>query len=108
MKKKQETGIGTRLRGLRESTKLSVREFGKKYGISYSQWSDYECDRQKPNATTIEKLCGSFDVTADWIIRGVGPAQELERVKLQKEITNEGINQTVSRTQPVRKKAGKG
>jgi transcriptional regulator with XRE-family HTH domain len=68
MKPSFMNAIGSRLRGLREETQMSVRAFGEQYGFTYSLWSDYENDRRKPNATTIEKLCRTFGVSADWII----------------------------------------
>ena len=70
-KKVQTAGIGSRLRELREKTKLPLRTFAKDYHFTYSLWSDYENDTRKPNASTIKKICDTFGVTADWIIFGV-------------------------------------
>lgn len=73
----QSDGIGSRLRALRQAENLPVRKFAERHGLSYSEWSTYENDKRKPNATTIDKLCQEFGVTADWIIRGEA-ARELK------------------------------
>lgn len=96
-KKIQADGIGKRLRGLRSETKLSVRAFAKHYGFSYSLWSDYENDRRKPNATTMEKLCDTFGVTADWIIFGADSARKLKNPEATEVITDELPNGKTSR-----------
>jgi transcriptional regulator with XRE-family HTH domain len=90
-KKIQAEGIGTRLRGLRTAEKLSVRDFGKKHGFSYSLWSDYENDRRRPNADTMGKLRDKFQVSADWVIFGIEPARTLKDNVVMEVITH-GIN----------------
>lgn len=80
--------IAARLRGLREKEKLSVRKFGKRYGFSYSLWSDYENGKRRPNMKTIQIICETFGVTPDWIF---GTARKLNNPLTEGDIINAAI-----------------
>src|SRR5689334_5464016 len=79
--KKPTTPIGERLRGLRGKGKLSVRAFAKKYGFTYSLWSDYERGLRRPNHDTIKKLCGIFHLSSDWLLFGGDSANSLHETR---------------------------
>jgi transcriptional regulator with XRE-family HTH domain len=102
-KKIQHEGIGKRLRGLRESKKMSVRKFAERYGVSYSLWSDYENDRRRPNADTTQKLCKLFHVTADWLLIGEPTAQDLKVASIEREATDhveQNVDNEISESKP--------
>lgn len=62
--------VGRRIRGMRESGKMTRSEFGKKCGISESFLAAVEGGKKSITTHTLYKICTSLDVSADYLIRG--------------------------------------
>ena len=61
--------IGDRLRTLRG--KQSLAELGKELNVSATQLSKIETDQSKPSFELAEKICEKYNVTLDWLMRGI-------------------------------------
>lgn len=61
--------IGERVRQLRG--KKSLAEFGSEIGVSATQMSRIETDQSKPSLDLAEKICDKYNVTLDWLLRGI-------------------------------------
>ncbi len=61
-------GIGDRLRSLRASRKLSLKQVSERLGISVSSLSAYELDEKKPSYKNLLKLARLYDVSCDYLI----------------------------------------
>ena len=61
--------IGERLRSLRG--RQSLAELGKELDVSATQLSKIETDQSKPSFELAEKICERYDVTLDWLMRGI-------------------------------------
>lgn len=72
--------LGTRLLALRQSSKLTLQELSDKTGVSRSNLSKYEKDTVKPTVDAIVKLCDFFDVSSDWLLRGIIP--QIQKVEV--------------------------
>ena len=59
--------IGSRLRKLRQSVKLSQRKMGELLGVSQSAIDRYERDLSNPNAENFIAYADYFDVSLDYI-----------------------------------------
>lgn len=83
-----EDGIGGRIKAKRTELNLNVeelarltesydyREHGKGKGISASMLRRYESGGFNPGAREICLLCDALDVSADWLVRGIGATNE--------------------------------
>ncbi|WP_299514944.1 helix-turn-helix domain-containing protein [uncultured Rummeliibacillus sp.] len=61
--------LGERLRKLRKNkTSLSMKEFGKIFGLSESAIGMYERNEREPDLKTINKIADYFDVTVDYLM----------------------------------------
>ena len=59
--------IGSRLKKLRQSVKLSQRKMGELLGVSQSAIDRYERDTSSPNAENFVAYADYFDVSLDYI-----------------------------------------
>ncbi|WP_018130974.1 helix-turn-helix domain-containing protein [Effusibacillus pohliae] len=62
--------FGERLRQLRKQKNLTMKEFGKKFGLAESTISGYENGTRTPDLETIEKFADFFGVTVDYLVKG--------------------------------------
>lgn len=53
--------LGTKLKILRLSKKMDLKEVSKKSGLSVAELSNIENDKHKPQPATIKKLSKAFD-----------------------------------------------
>src|SRR5690625_2724058 len=60
--------LGTRLRKLRDSKKLSQPELAEKFGLTKYQISRYENGESNPDPDVIIKLASFFEVTTDYLM----------------------------------------
>ena len=60
--------VGKRLRQLRTNQNLSLRELGKRTGLSHSFICDIEKGRCMPSIETLDTLARSLGVTADYFL----------------------------------------
>lgn len=61
-------GMGERLRKLRKSKKLSLKQVSERLGISVSSLSGYELDEKNPSYKNLLKLARLYDVSCDYLI----------------------------------------
>ena len=60
--------LGTRLRKLRNSKKLSQPELAEKFGLTKYQVSRYENGESNPDPDVISKFAEYFEVTTDYLL----------------------------------------
>ena len=63
--------LGKRLACLRERSGINQQKLSDATGISRSNLSKYEQDKVKPTSDAIVSLCEFYDVSADWLLRGI-------------------------------------
>ncbi len=68
------SGVPDRLRGLRETRKLSQKEMAATVGASQRAWADYEGGRTLPGAGVLAALAGQ-GVDLHWLLLGEGGMQ---------------------------------
>lgn len=61
-------GMGDRLRSLRTSKKLSLKQVSERLGISVSALSEYELDVKSPSYMNLAKLARLYHVSCDYLI----------------------------------------
>lgn len=69
MNVKDKKYLSTRLKELRESKNLTVKDLGKKLSVNPSTLSQYENDKRVPNLEVIKKASIYFKVPADYILK---------------------------------------
>ncbi len=57
-----DAALGERLRGLRETRRLSLAELGRAIGTSYQQVRNYEAGHNRISAATLYRLSQTLDV----------------------------------------------
>ncbi len=67
--------IPGRLKELRLSLNLNQKEFSERIGIARAYWSTLETGKKELTGNVIRKLMSEFDISADWVIDGVGNRQ---------------------------------
>ena len=73
--------LGKRLAYLRELSGLNQQKLSDATGVSRSNLSKYEQDKVKPTSDAIVSLCNFYDVSADWLLRGIeSQTQKVEAV----------------------------
>lgn len=85
--------LGKRFSRFREYTKLSQVDFAKKVGVAQSNLTQWETNKNRPNAVKLNKIKVAFpELNINWLITGEG--EMLNQVKksdtddiLRKEIT---------------------
>ncbi len=65
--------IGKRLVAIRGNRTQS--EFSAALGITKSTYSNYERDKYSPDSNFLEAICKKMDVSANWLLFGIGPMQ---------------------------------
>ena len=71
--------FGRRLLYLRQSSHKTLQEVSDSTGISRSNLGKYEKDEVNSSADAIIGLCDFYDVSADWLLRGIEPqTQKIE------------------------------
>lgn len=61
-------GIGEKLRNLRTSKKLSLKQVSERLGISVSSLSAYELNEKNPSYKNLLKLARLYGVSCDYLI----------------------------------------
>ncbi len=64
------TGIGLRLKKLREEKGLTQQEAGNLLGFSRATLANWEIERTEPDIKALEKLSKFYNVSTDWLIMG--------------------------------------
>jgi transcriptional regulator with XRE-family HTH domain len=72
--------LGRRLLYLRELSGLNQQKVSDITGISRSNLSKYEQDKVKPTSDAIVNICNFYDVSADWLLRGIETTQKANTI----------------------------
>lgn len=64
--------LGERIRELRKSKKLTMKQFGQQFNLAESTISGYENGTRKPDIDLIEKFADFFDVDTDYLLGRTG------------------------------------
>lgn len=64
--------INTRLKQIRITLKLSIREFSKQFYTSHSLYGEVELGHREPNDRMIQLISSRFNVSKEWILSGKG------------------------------------
>ncbi|TWM12079.1 helix-turn-helix domain-containing protein [Bacillus licheniformis] len=62
-----------RLTALRKSKKLTQEEMAAKIGVHRGTYANYERGNRQPDYETLTKIADFFEVSIDYLIRGVDP-----------------------------------
>lgn len=71
--------IAARIQHLRKSKGISQEELADKIGVSRQAVSKWESEQSIPDVEKIILLSEYFETTTDFLLKGIQPAQELER-----------------------------
>jgi transcriptional regulator with XRE-family HTH domain len=71
--------IGNKLKEIREPSGYNHREMGERLGIDKTSYYRYENGETPPKLMTLYKLGSEFDISLDWLIRGIDPMHCKER-----------------------------
>lgn len=61
---------------MRQSSNITLQEVSDKTGISRSNLGKYEKDEVNPSADAIIGLCNFYNVSSDWLLRGIEPQMQ--------------------------------
>ena len=80
------TNCGKRLREWRKSKGFSQRDLAKELDVSQSYVGNIEAGRSEPSRNFLRALSDRFNVSADWLLTGIGSAEaglppDLDRLK---------------------------
>jgi len=64
--------IHTRLKGIRQHLKLSIREFAREIYVSHSLYGQVEIGNREPTDRLIQLISSRFNVSKKWVIKGEG------------------------------------
>lgn len=64
--------LGNRVKMVRQSLRLSQREFGEKLGVSRDVISNIEYNRVQPKELLLKHMCDLYGVNVQWIKTGDG------------------------------------
>lgn len=72
--------VGLRIREIRESLKMTRAEFSEKCNLSESFLAAVESGQKSITSKTLYKLCTTYNISADYIIRGHGQDYETDMI----------------------------
>ena len=87
--------INERIKNLRKSRNLNQASFAKTIGISQAALSDIEKGKYKPSIETLMAISDYFNVSIDWIVKGVKYEDINERQELP--MSYRKLNSTIMR-----------
>ena len=70
--------VPERLRQIEKALKLNKTNVSKKAGITRSAYSNIATGAQTPSADFIYKICFSHNISADWLLFGMGNMLRIE------------------------------
>lgn len=73
--------IGKRIAQVRKHLGLNQIEFAKAYGVSQSAFKNYERGVADPPTKLIISICKQHDVSAEWLLLGIGYVDSSARKK---------------------------
>lgn len=85
--------IGTKLKTLRKSRKMTQQEFAEKIGVSRSTLSCYEIDQRTPTVKTLQLIADTFGIGLDYFGISATKNDAFELLARAKEVfENENIS----------------
>ena len=89
--------LGSRLRQLRDETKITQQELAKRLAIDRTTYIGYEKNRREPDIDTIIKIANYYSVTLDYLVGRTIQAQSViefsyEEIELIKKYRSLGEN----------------
>ena len=85
MKRRSEMNIADRIQYLRKQKGFSQEELADKVGVSRQSVSKWESEQSTPDLEKIIILSDIFDVTTDYILKGIEPV-ETDKVDTMKKL----------------------
>ncbi len=88
--------FGEKIRDARKSKNLTQKQLAEKIGAKHNSVSDWENDKNRPDAATIEMLCRILDITPNYLLDAVSgeytPAEKtiIEKYRFISEYSPEG------------------
>jgi len=73
MKKKDKKDLGSRLRELRKTMKISQGEMARHLEITQHSVLNYESSKRYPDARLLYLIRDKFNVNLNWLVNGDGP-----------------------------------
>ena len=64
--------MNTRIKEIREKTKLTQEDFGKRIGSARNTIANYETGNRKPSNAVITSICREFNINEEWLRTGKG------------------------------------
>ncbi|QXE19977.1 helix-turn-helix domain-containing protein [Clostridium sp. 001] len=84
--------LSAKLRELRNTNNLTLKELSKKSGISVSFISDIENGRRNPSIETLKSLANALGISADEFLKTDNNSKEKPIDKINKLVKDSGIN----------------
>lgn len=84
--------FGKRLRGLRNTKKLTQKELSKRLKISESAVGMYERDEREPSFGLVNEMADLLDTTTDFLIRGREDYKFSKKEQTLTDAIEEGLN----------------
>jgi transcriptional regulator with XRE-family HTH domain len=92
--------FGKRLAYLSKKVAISQHELSNAVKVSQSNLSKYMKDQVTPKANIIAAICDFFNVSADWLVRGIEPLPKLSETIFDPDLKNMVDVLTYLMTQP--------
>ncbi len=70
--------LGGRIGRARETTGMSLEEAAVQLGVTLETWVNWEGDRVEPRANRLAMLAGFLNVSASWLLHGIGESPNAE------------------------------
>jgi len=64
--------LGGRIGRAREMADMTHEEAAQQLGVTLETWGNWESDREEPRANRLAMLAGFLNVSAAWLLHGIG------------------------------------
>lgn len=64
--------LGGRIGRAREAAGMTMEEAAIQLGVTQETWDNWEADREEPRANRLATLAGFMNVSATWLLYGIG------------------------------------
>lgn len=61
---------GQRIKAARKAAGLTQKELGKKLGVAYQTFAQWENDLRNPKMETLERIADALDISVDYLLKG--------------------------------------
>ena len=89
--------VGLRIREIREADKMTRSQFSEKCGVSESFLAAVESGKKSISSKTLYKICTTFDVSADYFIRGYERGFEADMLLEKAATMNKSFRESLTR-----------